>query len=275
MNYIQITISVSNQELKEQLMAELAAIGFDGFEETEEGLKSYTTEANFNENELGILLASARVKYEITIIQKQNWNKLWESNFEPVVVDDFVSIRADFHEPIRGVEHEMIITPKMSFGTGHHATTFLMMQLMRELEFTNKTVFDFGTGTGILAILAEKLGGGTILAVDNDDWCIENAQENIEKNNCTKIVIQKVENAALETRFDIVIANINKHIILENLQYLNQNIVENGPILLSGLLQEDEPDIMEACTKIGWLPVKTIEKSNWIAIWFIKQPSEI
>ncbi len=150
----------------------------------------------------------------IAAIEKQNWNALWESNFEPVQVDDFVGVRAGFHAPFGGVvEHDIVITPKMSFGTGHHGTTYCVMQLMRGIDFANKSVFDFGTGTGILAILAQKLGAGPVLAVDNDDWCIENASENIIVNNTQSIEIEKVNDANLNKKFNIIIANINKNII--------------------------------------------------------------
>ena len=269
MNYIEITIPATDQEIKDQIIAALADIGFDGFEETDDAVKSFIVEDGFNENELTRLLQLHHLSFTKSIIQKQNWNKLWESNFEPVIVDDFVSIRADFHEPVKGVEHEILITPKMSFGTGHHATTFMMMQLMRNINFSNKSVFDFGTGTGILAILSEKLGASEILAADNDDWCIENALENVQKNSCTQISVKKVDSAQLNQQFDVVIANINKHIILANIGFLSADIVKGGQILLSGLLKEDEQDIVFACNNIGWTHVQTIEKFNWIALNFI------
>lgn len=270
MNYIEITILIHDQDRRELLIAALAGIGFDGFEETEEALKSFIEEDEFNEKELTALLLTHNLSCKKEVIQKQNWNKLWESNFEPVLVDDFVSVRADFHLPVNGVEYEILITPKMSFGTGHHATTFMMIRLMREIDFKNRTVFDFGTGTGILAILSEKMGAKGIIAVDNDDWCIENANENIQKNNCSEISIQKVNTAEMKQRFDVVIANINKHIILENIRFLSDNAMENGQILLSGLLSTDEQDIILAAEKEGWRYVQTMERSNWIALRFIK-----
>ena len=150
MNHIQIIIPSVDTTLNEILIAELSAIGFDGFEERENELLAFSEENNFSEDELQFLLNSRNLSYQKQVIVKQNWNQLWESNFDTVIVDDFVGIRADFHEPINGVEHEIVITPKMSFGTGHHATTFMMIQLMRKIDFTAKNVFDFGTGTGIL-----------------------------------------------------------------------------------------------------------------------------
>lgn len=267
MNYIEITIT-ANVELQETLIALLADIDYDGFEESDTSLKAFIEEDKFSEANLNSVMQLLNVAYKKSIIQKQNWNELWESNFEPVVVDDFVGIRAHFHQPIIGVQHEILITPKMSFGTGHHATTFSVMQLMKQIDFANKTVFDFGTGTGILAILAKKLGAKTVLAVDNDDWCIENAVENADKNNCTSIEIVKVDNAKCLTVFDVVIANINKNIILDNLTFLANDVIKGGDIILSGLLKEDESDILSATKNIGWQHICTQEKGAWIAMLF-------
>jgi ribosomal protein L11 methyltransferase len=269
---IQVSIDVLDEAVKDILIAELAALGFDGFEETETGLFSYIELVRFD-SELSSGLEELVKRYGVTYtsatIDKQNWNALWESNFEPVLVDDFVGVRANFHPPFNGgVEHDIIITPKMSFGTGHHGTTYSVMQLMRGIDFANKSVFDFGTGTGLLAILAHKLGAGDILAVDNDDWCIENASENITVNNTQSIEIQKVDNAKLNKKFNIIIANINKNIILDNLAFLAEATVPGGVVLLSGLLVEDEPEIEAACKALGWIHQETRTRNNWIALHY-------
>lgn len=266
-NYCEISIP-AEPALQELLVAELAELGFDGFEESADCLKAYIPEAGLQENELNILLNKYSLKYSKSIINKQNWNQLWESNFEPVQVEDFVGIRADFHLPFTGVTHEIVITPKMSFGTGHHATTWQVMKLMQELDFSGKTVFDFGTGTGILAILAEKLGAKEVLAVDNDDWCIENTSENILVNHCKYIDIQKVDTLKLNRQFDIILANINRNIILDNIAELVKATVVGGEMLLSGLLVSDEADIREACGALGLAHRKTVERNGWIALWF-------
>lgn len=266
-NYCEIKIS-AKQAMQELLIAELALIGYDGFEESDTVLKAYVAEAVFNEIELNILLNKHDLKYSKSIINKQNWNALWESNFEPVQVDDFVGIRASFHPSFNNVAHEIVITPKMSFGTGHHATTYSVMQLMRNLDFKGATVFDFGTGTGILAILAEKLGAAKLLAVDNDDWCIENASENILINTCHNIDIQKVDRLILDEKYQIILANINKNIILENIKTLAAGLEKNGDLILSGLLKEDEPDILAACGELKLVHKLTIERSGWIACRF-------
>jgi len=269
---IQVSIDVADEAVKDMMIAELADLGFDGFEETETGLLSYIALAGFD-GELTSGLEELVNRYGLTYtsnaIDKQNWNALWESNFEPVLVDDFVGVRANFHDSFNGaVEHDIIITPKMSFGTGHHGTTYSVMQLMRGIDFANKSVFDFRTGTGLLAILAHKLGAVDILAVDNDDWCIENASENIIVNNAQSIEIHKVDNAKLNKKFSIIIANINKNIILDNLAFLAEATVPGGVVLLSGLLVEDEPEIESACAALGWKHQKTRIRNNWIALHY-------
>jgi len=268
MNYTEIEITTTDAVLKDLLIAELSAIGFDGFEEIESGLKAFSSENSFNNEALIAIAKQHELMYSQTEIPQQNWNELWESNFNPITVEDFVGIRASFHEPIKGVKHEIVITPKMSFGTGHHATTYMMMLLMRDIDFKNKTVFDFGTGTGILAILADKLGSNDIEAVDYDDWCIENSLENLERNNSKNIKVSKADNAISNRKYNVVLANINKNIILENIESLTEVLTHNGYILLSGLLEEDEIDILEATKIKAWHHLKTIKRDKWIAIKF-------
>lgn len=261
-----IEILVSDPSVMENLIAELSLIGFDGFEEMEDRLKAYAQEENISFTDIDFILNQYALLYSKSIIEKQNWNALWESNFEPVQVGDFVSVRAGFHLPATGVKHEIIITPKMSFGTGHHGTTYAVMQLMEFIDFKGKSVFDFGTGTGILAILAEKLGAIELLAVDNDPWCIENASENSLINHCNYIDIQLFDTADVKKQYDIVIANINKNIILDNLSFMGKAVKPDGTILLSGLLVIDESDILTACKTLGWTHQQTLEKEGWIAI---------
>lgn len=269
MNHIQISVATQNQDLQDIIIATLAEINYEGFEQNDTELNAFIKEDDFNEQELQLALEPYNVGYTKNIIAQQNWNAVWESNFEPVIVDDFVSIRADFHQPITTTKHQIIITPKMSFGTGHHATTYSVMQLMKDIDFASKTVFDFGSGTGILAILAEKLGAKNILAVDYDDWCIENSIENIERNNCKEITITKADNANVVRTFDIVIANINKNIIQDNFNALNNCCKAKTIVLLSGLLIEDEKDILELAAQKNWKHIKTLNKGAWIAMQFV------
>ncbi|MFW2476252.1 MAG: 50S ribosomal protein L11 methyltransferase [Sediminibacterium sp.] len=266
MHHYQITIPIPENETRELLIAQLAELGYEGFEESEDELKAFIEEDSFIESSLKEIIELYSLSYLKSIIKKENWNAVWEANFEPVLVDHFVGIRAGFHEPLKDVEHEIIITPKMSFGTGHHATTYAVMQLMQEIDFQGKSVFDYGTGTGILAILAEKLGANHILAVDYDEWCVENASENILINRCKYIDIQQNNTAETVEQFDIVIANINKNIILDNLVNLSKAAGKGAEIILSGLLAEDEKDILTACKSLGWQHLKTVLRGTWIAI---------
>ena len=298
--YIQIAFDFQNQDQFEILVAQLADLGFDGFNEEEAatginngvGMSSVlgTTAGlgagaghcktfivatdyleNNIENELNKIFTQHNLNYSKSIIKEQNWNAIWESNFEPVRVDDFVGIRANFHPHFDPpVQYEINITPKMSFGTGHHGTTYTVMQLMGEMDFKGKTVYDFGTGTGILAILAEKLGANQVLAVDNDDWCIENSIENIQTNDCQTITIQKVESAIQSQQFDIVLANVNRHIIEANMESLSQAGKAGGQLVLSGLLVEDQEDMIKLALENGWNFIKHKTRNGWISLLFTK-----
>ena len=270
MHYHQIEIITSNEEIQEILISQLSEEGYDGFEQFDNKLIAIIKEDDFNEVLLKEIIEPFNVSFNKKIIPQQNWNAVWESNFQPVIVENFVGIRAHFHSTIQNVQHEIIITPKMSFGTGHHATTYMMMQLMQTIDFNNKSVFDFGTGTGILAILAEKLKANSVLAVDYDDWCIENALENISNNNCKNISIEKKDTAEVNDVFDIVIANINKNIIQDNFEDLHLTSKKGSTILLSGLLVEDENDIIQLSQQKNWVHQKTINKNGWIAMQFLK-----
>jgi ribosomal protein L11 methyltransferase len=267
--YIQVTIHSVSAEQSEMLIAQLAETGFDGFEEMEHSLKAFTNEAQFQKEALEEILAPFDIQYATEIITSKNWNEEWEKNFDAVIVDDFVAIRADFHAPISNVEHEILITPKMSFGTGHHATTYLMMQQMRTIDFSNRSVFDFGTGTGILAILAEKLGAVSVLAIDNDEWSIENAKENAEKNACLCINLSLEDDPGGKETFDIILANINKNVILVYLSVLVNRLKKDGQLLLSGLLKEDEEDIQQAAKALPVKYISTTHRNNWICITFL------
>ena len=292
--YIQIAFDYERQDQFEILVAQLSNLGFEGFNEEEaattinngvgmssvlgttaglgEGAghcKTFMLSADYYENqienELNSIFSLHHLKYSKSIIKEENWNALWESNFEPVRVGDFVGIRANFHPSF-----ELQITPKMSFGTGHHPTTFSVMQLMERLDFKGKTVYDFGTGTGILAILAEQLGAKEVLAVDNDPWCIENSQENILANGSAKITIQQVNSAIQPRDFDIIIANVNRHIIEANMQELSQVSNSNSTLILSGLLIEDQEDMIELAFKNNWQFMQAQPLNGWVSLLFNK-----
>ena len=290
--YIEIAFDFSNQEQYELLVAELVELGFEGFneEELEEGqndgvdlsnglgigaghCKTFMLkdiyEAEQVQNELDIIFNKYNLTYSKSVIKEENWNAIWESNFEPVRVGDFAGIRAHFHPDFEpAVTHDIKITPKMSFGTGHHPTTFSVMQLMERLDFKDKTVYDFGTGTGILAILAEKLGAKEVLAVDNDDWCIENALENIQNNASKVITIEKVASALQKDQYDIVLANVNRHIIEANMDELTQIGKPGGILVLSGLLIEDQLDMIDLARSKAWIFQAAQPLDGWVSLLF-------
>ena len=259
--------------MQEVLIALLGELGYEGFEQEVDALKAYVSEAVFDPAALEEVLAPFALAYTEQQLANRNWNEEWEKNFQPVVVDSFCAIRAHFHAPIPGVEQDLVITPKMSFGTGHHATTYMMIQAMRDVNWHGKRVLDFGTGTGVLAILAERLGAAEVIAIDNDDWSIANAKENIETNGCNNVSVLKLDHVTqLEGPFDVVLANINKHVIVDQLPALEQQLWHGGVILLSGLLEDDYKDIEKEAvinklsisvrmTKGAWICVRTEKKA--------------
>ncbi|MBC7849977.1 MAG: 50S ribosomal protein L11 methyltransferase [Chitinophagaceae bacterium] len=267
-NYIKISFNNTTAEQKDVLVARLSDIQFEGFEEGHSFLLAFIQENEFNEPLLRDVAADLGLHYEKELVPQQNWNKSWEENFQPVVVDDFCCIRAAFHPPATGVKYDIIITPKMSFGTGHHATTFLMIQSMSKIDHQHKSVLDFGTGTGLLAILAEKLGAEKVLGIDNDDWSIENAAENIADNNCTKIRVKEASTISTDQKFDIILANINKNVLLTSMPLLKQQLQNDGVVVMSGLLKGDRQQIEEMAELNGLKLYLALEKDAWIALQF-------
>lgn len=273
MDYFELSLTVE-PDFSEILMAELAEIGFDSFVETDEGLQAYVLESEFQERDLKQLMENYADKtplsYSLKKIEKQNWNEEWESNFSPIEVLDKVYIRATFHEPAAAkYEHEIIITPKMSFGTGHHETTSQMMELQLEIDHEGKDILDVGTGTGILAILAAKLGAKKIHAFDIDEWSVENAIENIGLNNTELVSIElgTIDSQKAEI-YDIVLANINRNILLAEIP--KYATFTKDYLLLSGFYEHDIADIQQKAEDSGFKKIKHISKNNWAAIVFKK-----
>ncbi|HVS97685.1 MAG TPA: 50S ribosomal protein L11 methyltransferase [Puia sp.] len=266
MTYVEVDIPAS-AEAQEVLIALLSHIGYEGFEQEETRLRAFVTETQFDEIALAGLMETQGLRYSIAHLGEKNWNEEWEKNYRPVVIEGFCAVRAHFHEPIGGVMHELVITPKMSFGTGHHATTFLMLKAMGPLPMQGRRVLDFGTGTGVLAILAEQLGAEHVLAVDCDDWSISNACENVGANGCTRIAVEKADTiAGLPGPFDVILANINKHVILRELRTMAQQLAKGGVILLSGLLRDDLEDIENQAAANNLSISERTTKENWIAL---------
>jgi ribosomal protein L11 methyltransferase len=210
------------------------------------------------------LAAAHGPDYKVDKIANKNWNQEWESNFQPVTVGRFCRIRADFHAPGRETRFEIVITPKMSFGTGHHATTHLMIQAMEELDFDNKAVLDFGTGTGILAILAEKLGAKNITACDNDPWSLQNAAENKQKHDCRSILLTGEEIDSIPMVYDIILANINRNVLVSQMPVLATHLKPGGLLLMSGFLQDDLDPILNAASNHKMMIYNTMEQNKWI-----------
>lgn len=264
--YVQLhfrDVSTAEQEL---IIAQLACMGFDGFEQGNNFLKACIPESEYDELLLNSTVDRHRYRFNIEIIAPKNWNEEWEKSFQPVIVDQFCAIRASFHAPIGNIQHEIIITPKMSFGTGHHATTYQVIQLMQSVVFDNKSVLDFGTGTGVLAILAEKLGAKEIFAIDNDEWSINNAEENISTNACSRINLSQAGHINGNKEFDIILANINKHVILENLSPIAKQLAPGGVLIVSGILRNDQHDIVNSALSEKLFVKTQSERHDWLAL---------
>lgn len=269
--YIHLKFQNLGKEKQEILIAKLSELGAEGFEEGNGFLSAYIPGDHYEQPVIDSLIAAENVEVGHEVIEQKNWNEEWEKSFEPVIIDDFCAIRASFHAPVEGVEHEIIITPKMSFGTGHHATTYLVIKSMKNLDFKGRKVLDFGTGTGILGILAEKQGAQEIIAIDNDGWSITNAIENISVNGCTAILPKKAEIEEIQGQFDIILANINKHVLLANMALIGQHLKPGGVVLMSGILTGDRQDIETAALNFRIAVTEQKELKGWICVSLRKE----
>ena len=262
------------QPASEILIAELGYAGFESFVETESGVSAYIQKEDWNEHILDSIFVlnndEFKITYEIEEISQVNWNSEWEKNFHPIQVDDLVSIRAPFHEN-PNLEYDIVIEPKMSFGTGHHETTHMMVQHLINLELENKKVLDMGCGTGILAIFAEMKGAQPIDAVDIDNWCYLNSIENVERNNCIHIIVYEGDVSLLiDKKYDVIIANINRNILLNDISTYANCLNVNGILLLSGFYKEDIPVIDAEVSKYGLKLNTTLERNNWVSLKYNK-----
>ena len=211
-----------------------------------------------------------KITYSKKEIEQVNWNAAWEKNFHPIEVDQKCVVRAPFHSKAN-VDYEIVIEPKMSFGTGHHETTYMMLQYMLETDFQGKTVLDMGCGTAVLAILAEFRGASKIDAIDIDSWCYKNSLENIERNNCKNIKTFLGDVSLLENKkYQIIIANINRNILLKDMESYCFSLENEGQLFLSGFYNEDLNLIIATCTKFNLTFVDKIERNNWVAAKFKK-----
>ncbi len=256
------------------LMAELGDIGCESFVENEDGLTAYIQSDLFKLENLTSLQIlhnpDYKIAYSITKVKEENWNAVWESNYEPVVIAGKCGIRAPFHPENKEVIFDLVIEPKMSFGTAHHETTSMMIELLLDEDLKNKKVLDMGCGTGVLAILAAKLGGIDIVAIDNDEWAYENSLENIVKNNEENIKVFHGDASLLtDMHFDVIIANINRNILLNDIKHYVSCLNSKGILLMSGFYEDDIPSIKEECSKYKLELERYISKNNWVGVRFI------
>ena len=261
---------------RDVMIAVLADLGFDTFEETEQGFKGYIPTALYNETAILNLLANYKEEthfsFSTSEIKHENWNTLWESNFHPISVADQVYVRATFHQPEPNFAYEIVIDPKMAFGTGHHQTTASVMELMLAEDFSGKKVLDMGCGTGILAILAKKVGAQAVDAIDYDPLCYESTIENTELNSMTDIqAILGGKEVIPNTSYGIILANINRNILLDQLDRYAQVLAPEGSLILSGFYEQPDLEIIkEAAQALGLRYVSHLVKQDWTAAKFIK-----
>jgi ribosomal protein L11 methyltransferase len=272
--YLGFHFKVEPKELgSEILVAELGELHFESFIESDFGVVAYIQKQFWIENileDLHILNSPEFVvSYTIEEINQVNWNEEWEKNFEAIEVDGICHVRAPFH-PKTDAEYDIVIEPKMSFGTGHHETTHMMIQHLLETDIAGKKTLDMGCGTAILAILAEMKGAQPIDAIDIDNWCYLNSIENVERNNCSQITVYEGEAALLKDKqYDVIIANINRNILLNDMQSYVDCLNKNGILLLSGFYNEDIPFIDASCTEKGLTYVKKFERNNWVSLKYV------
>lgn len=273
MQYYAFTFQIAEDWLRELLMAQLNDIGFEGFEEQANEVIAYIPAAVFKQlqfDEAITLLQETRpFTFIKTEIEEQNWNAAWEKNFLPVIINREIAVRASFHPPFGNIPYEIIIDPKMSFGTGHHETTGMMLELILKQQLTGKRVLDFGSGTGILSILASKRNAATVLAIDHEKWAYHNAIENFQLNHVENAIAKLGDAAAFDgLQFDFIFANINRSTIINYMQRFAKALAANGKLLVSGFLKSDEPLIVQAAGSYGLETSGKMVSEDWMALIF-------
>ncbi len=275
--YLEVTWTFHPENEESEILASyLFDIGFETFQEDENELKAYISADAFNEitflETLSVIPVSADLtSYKIQPVSNQNWNEEWEKNFQPVVIIDRITIRASFHQIPVKTQYEIIIDPKMSFGTGHHETTAGMLEMMMKIDFSEKTVIDMGCGTAILSVFAEKLGAKLVVTIDNDPVCIENSLQNIALNDCSKIKVFLGEAAIInDYSVDIILANINRNILLNDISAYSKTLLNGGLLLMSGFYRHDFQSIDSECKKNELGCIEKIEINDWIICLYKK-----
>ena len=263
------------QPATEILIAELGYAGFESFVETETGVTAYIQKEEWKENILQDIYVLTSDEFEISYtfdeIEQVNWNSEWEKNFNPIIVDNLCSVRAPFHDK-PDTQYDIIIEPKMSFGTGHHETTHMMLQHIMANDFQGKSVLDMGCGTAVLAILAEMKGANPIDAIDIDNWCYLNSIENAERNNAKNITVYEGDASLLvNKKYDTIIANINRNILLNDINTYAKCLNENGSLFLSGFYEADIPTIEKECNANGLNLKNKLKRNDWASLHYTKQ----
>lgn len=253
------------------IIAKLSELGFDGFLETEDAVVAYCEVLTKKPGDISILLNEAYFHgFDVNIISDRNWNAEWESGYDSVCIDDRIVVRAPFHPARPDVEFDLIIEPRMSFGTAHHETTSQMLSMLAELDVKGKIVLDMGSGTAVLAILAKKMGASSILAIDNDEWAYNNALDNVRLNNADDIEVILGNATSIENRFfDIIIANINRNILLEDIHSYAASLKPQGLLLMSGFYEADLPQIKNESENYGLKMLEARSRNKWMAAAFI------
>ncbi|WP_421828154.1 50S ribosomal protein L11 methyltransferase [Larkinella sp.] len=275
MNYTELQLTLS-ADYTDIFMAELGALGFESFVETDEGLNAYISESDFDETAVQSVIDKyanqTAIAYQINSLEKKNWNEEWERNYQPIEVQDRIRVRASFHEPDAGFQYDIVINPKMSFGTGHHETTAMMLEHQLSVDAAGKTVLDVGSGTGILAILSALQGAERVVAFDIEEWAIENARENAELNGCSQIDVFQgtIHDVNPAERFDIVLANINRNVLLEDIPVYVRLMKLESTLLVSGFYEQDALDIEEKGLAEGLTKIGQLSQNKWVSLRFIK-----
>ncbi|UYZ61766.1 50S ribosomal protein L11 methyltransferase [Hymenobacter weizhouensis] len=276
MDYIELRVQAP-RELADILVAELAEVGFNTFEDNDEGFCAYIDEDQFSPDNVAEVMSRyeglGELEYGHRTITRQNWNAEWEKNFQPLVIADKVSVRAPFHEARPDLPHDIVIMPRMSFGTGHHDTTALMITNQLGLDHQGKRVLDMGCGTGILAIMAVQLGARSVLAVDVEPWTAENAADNAQENHVQDRVEARLGDVTAlegEEPFDLILANINRNVLLDDMPAYARYLRPGGPILFSGFYEDDLPLIRQAAEQAGFRYESHLTQNHWVSAVFRK-----